>query len=275
VARLHRSPERERSARRCARSDELTGRLPEARDGLRRAAALYEGYAVTASAQSRAWYHYRLGELAFEAGDNSEAIADERDALALFPRFNLADTALARFELANGDPQEALSAAAAGAEIAPLPETLGYEADAQRALGNQASADLTQETIGAIERIGNAYRVNDRLIAVYYSEHRLRASDALRIARRDAANRGDEIYAQDTLAWAAAMAGRWNEARAAMAKALRYDTQDPRLQFHAGMIALHFGDRAAAKRRLSRALALNATFHPLYADEARKTLARL
>ena len=60
-----------------------------------------------------------------------------------------------------------------------------------------------------------------------------------------------------------------------MAKAIRYDTQDPRLQFHAGMIALHFGDRTEAKRRLQRALALNPSFHQTYADEARATLARL
>jgi hypothetical protein len=111
-------------------------------------------------------------------------------------------------------------------------------------LGDGQAAAATGDLIAAIERIGNAYRVNDRLIAIYYVEHGLRRDDALRIARRDAATRGDEIYAQDTLAWAAAGDGHWTEARGAMAKAIRYDTQDPRLQFHAGMIALHFGDRS-------------------------------
>ena len=42
-----------------------------------------------------------------------------------------------------------------------------------------------------------------------------------------------------------------------------------------GMIALHFGDTADAKLRLSRALALNPQFHPVYADEARLVLASL
>jgi Tfp pilus assembly protein PilF len=41
------------------------------------------------------------------------------------------------------------------------------------------------------------------------------------------------------------------------------------------MIALHFGDKAEAKRRLERALALNSQFHQVYADEARATLATL
>jgi tetratricopeptide (TPR) repeat protein len=258
-----------------SRYEELTGHLGEARRLLHAAMIDYDAHFADASAQSRAWYHYRAGELAFEAGDNGEAIADERRAIDMFPTFGVAYTALARFELADGDARAALDAATKGADITPLPETLGYKSDAQRALGDRAGAVQTADLIAAIERIGNAYRVNDRLIAIYYAEHGVKADDALRIARREIAVRGDEIYAQDTLAWAAAMDGRWGEARSAMAKAIRYDTEDPRLQFHAGIIALHFGNSVEAKRRLSRALALNPRFHPVYADQARTVLARL
>lgn len=258
-----------------SRYDELTGHLAEARRLLHAAMIDYDAHFSDASAQSRAWYHYRAGELAFESGDNDEAIADERRAIEMFPTFGLAYTALARFELATGDAHAALEAASKGADITPLPETLGYKADAQRALGDRAGAARTADLIGAIERIGNAYRVNDRLIAIYYAEHGVKLDDALRIARREIAVRGDEIYAQDTLAWAAAMDGRWDEARRAMARAIRYDSEDPRLQFHAGIIALHFGNAAEGKRRLSRALTLNPRFHPVYAEEARTVLARL
>jgi hypothetical protein len=258
-----------------SRSDELTGHLAAADGLLKRATIDYDAHYPEASAQARAWYHYREGELAFEGGRIDEAVADERAALAMFPALALADNALARFELARHHWREALDAATAGANLVPLPETLGYEADAQRGLGNQSAAAQTQDLIVAIERIGNAYRVNDRLIAIYYSEHGIRLDDALRIARREIAVRHDEIYAQDTLAWAAAMDGHWNEARAAMSRATRYDTEDARLQFHAGMIALHFGDKTEGKARLERALALNPEFHPVYADEARAVLATL
>jgi Flp pilus assembly protein TadD len=71
------------------------------------------------------------------------------------------------------------------------------------------------------------------------------------------------------------MDGHWDEARTAMARAIRYDTEDARLQFHAGMIALHFGDRTEARNRLERALALNPQFHPAYSDQARAVLATL
>jgi Tfp pilus assembly protein PilF len=66
---------------------------------------------------------------------------------------------------------------------------------------------------------------------------------------------------------------RWPEARRRIAAALRYGTQNALLEYHAGVIAAHFADRPSAKAHLERALALNATFHPAFADDARARLA--
>ncbi|MDQ6933397.1 MAG: tetratricopeptide repeat protein [Candidatus Eremiobacteraeota bacterium] len=257
-----------------ARYDELTGQLTEARSLIDRGGIAMDSV-IDNSAQGRAWFHYRAGELAFSSGDLAAAEQDERDALATFPSFSLAYNALARFCWASRDWNCALDAATKGANIVPLPETLGYKADAQRALGDAAGAAQTDSLIFAIERIGNAYHVSDRLLAIYYSEHGVRLDDALTIARREVTVRGNEIYAQDTLAWAAAMDNHWDEARTAIAKAIRYDTEDPRIQFHAGMIALHFGDKEGARKHLQRAIDLNPQFHPVYADEARSALAKV
>jgi tetratricopeptide (TPR) repeat protein len=257
-----------------ARLDELTGHLGRARALLANATAQADAIG-DAQAQSRAWYHFRAGELAFKAGDNEAAIEDEQVALAIMPTFNLALKDLAKFELANGNARQALDAAVRGAQVTPFPETLGYEADAQAALGDQRAAAATRDLIFAIERIGNAYHVNDRLLAVYYADHRLRRTDALAIARREAAARGDEIYAQDTLGWAAAEDNHWAEARRALTQATRYETEDPSLQYHAAIVALHFGRTVEAKRRLEDALALNPHFDPVFADDARRRLAAL
>jgi tetratricopeptide (TPR) repeat protein len=257
-----------------SRYDELTGNLATARalldDAMHQADAL-----IDEPAQARAWYHVRAGELAFNAGDLGAAVDAERTALEIFPTDNLAFKDLAKFELARHHERAARDAAVAGARITPFAETLGYEADAEQALGNDRAAHATREVIFAIERIGNAYHVNDRLLAVYYADHRLRANDALTIARREIAVRGDEIYAQDTLAWAAAMAGHWDEARRAVARATRFDTQDPLLHYHAAVIALHVGDRSEAVRQLREALAHNPQFHPTFASDARRRLAAL
>ncbi len=254
-----------------ARYDELTGRIDIARRLLTAAAAQSDAV-LDNSAQSRAWYHFRIGEIAFSQGDVATAQQQERYAIAQFPMFELAHRALARFCWATKDWKCALDAAKTAANIAPIPESLGYEADAQDALGDTAGAAQTRDLIVAVERIGNAYRLNDRLLAVYFSEHGTRLDDAVRIAEREVTVREDEIYAQDTLAWAAAMDGRWSSADRAMRRAIRFDTPDPRIQFHAGMIDYHFRRFASARRHLRRALALNPQFDPFYADEARRIL---
>jgi tetratricopeptide (TPR) repeat protein len=256
-----------------ARYDELTGHLASARELFEQATADANSVLDT-PAQQRAWFFFRSGELAFEAGDNDAALADEDRALALFPNYAEANRLKAKFACALKRWQVCRDAAAASAGVVPYPETLGYQEDAERALGAGADAGRIADLIVTIERIGNAQRISDRLLAIYYAEHRIRTADAYRIARRELAVR-DDIFTEDTLAWAAAADGRWDEARVAERKALRFDTEISLLQYHAGIIALHFGDRAEAKRRLERALALNPSFHPNYADDARARLARL
>ena len=256
-----------------ARYDELTGHLTEARRLFERPTA-YENAQYDVPAQQRAWFYFRSGELAFEAGDNGAAIADEAQALAIFPGYVDATRAQARFDCALHRWQDCLESAKASAQVIPYPETLGYEADAERALGNEADARRTDDLIETVERIGNAQHISDRLLAIYYSEHRIHTGDAYGIARRELAVR-DDIFTEDTLAWAAAMVGRWTEARAAMRKAIRFDTENSLLQYHAGAIALHFDDRDEARRRFERALALNASFHAVYADDARAQLRSL
>jgi tetratricopeptide (TPR) repeat protein len=249
---------------------ELTGHLREARELLATATA-YQNAVFDNLAQQRAWYFFREGEMAFEAGDNDAALADERQSLAIFPNYVDATRAAARFNCALERWNDCLSNAVASAAVTPYPETLGYEADAQRALGQTDAAQQTDDLIRTVERIGNTQRISDRLLAIYYSEHHLYPHDAYAIAKRELATR-DDILTQDTLAWAAAMDGRWDEARTEMRKAIRFDTENSLMQYHAGVIALHFGDREQARRRFERALALNAHFHAVYAADARAQL---
>ena len=256
-----------------ARYQELTGHLAQARETLEKPTALANS-SFDAPAQTRAWFFFREGEMAFEAGDNDSALADEDEALTVFPNYSEANKLKAKFLCALKRWQPCLDAATASANVVPYPETLGYEADAQRALGDVEGARRTDDLIVTIEKIGNTQRISDRLLAIYFSEHGFRRDDAYAIAKRELAIR-DDIFTEDTLAWAAAADGRWGEARIASRKAMRFDTENSLLQYHAGVIALHFGDLAHAKERFTNALALNASFHPTYADDARAQLARL
>lgn len=255
-----------------ARYAELTGNIAAARDLIARSLAVMDSYAYT-PAENRAWYHWRAGELAFEAGDLSAAEEDYKESLVIYPGYWHATNGLAKVYWASARWQQALAEATRSADVYPLPEALGYKYDAQRALGDNAGAQVTARLIGAIERIGNTQGINDRLVANFYSDHSIAPQRAVAIARRDLAVR-DDIYAEDTLAWALAMDGHWAEALPHANRAAVLATQDARLQFHTAMIELHNGERDRALQRLRYALSLNPNFHPRYAAQARTILAK-
>jgi len=256
-----------------ARYLELTGNLASAQKLMEDAMQQMDSF-YTNPAEIRAWFHVRVGDLAFAAGDLALSEQRYREALDLFPMDVPAFTGLARLYAAQHRWQDSLDAANQGVELVPLVETLGYKADAQRALGDQEGAAATEDLIGVVAHLSKVKGIYDRALAVYYTEHGIHLPEALQIARREVAVR-DDIYAEDTLAWAAAANGRWQEAQQAAQRATRYGTEDALVQFHAGMIALHCGNREEAIKRLTQAVSLNPQFHHKYADEARQVLADL
>jgi len=261
-------------------SETVASRFAEMTGDLSRARALLSGAAARADAtyglpnERRAWFHVRLGELAFEAGDGARALDEEHIALQRFPDDVQALTDAARFSAAGSRWNDALAYARRAVARTPSPENLGLLADAQERLGDAESAAATRDEILAVERVGNTQHLVDRLLALEYADHGVRAADAYGIARRELAVR-DDVFAEDTLAWAAARSRHWDVARAAARRATAWNTGDPRIWYHAGVIAAHDGDRSAAASDFRHALALNANFQPGFADDARARLARL
>lgn len=256
-----------------ARYLELTNHLDAARQLLNASVQQMDSF-YTNPAEMRAWFHVRSGDLAFVAGDLAESERRYQEAIALFPQNIAARTGLARLYAAQHHWQAVLTVANEGIDRVPLVETLGYKADAQRALGDPQGAEETEALIEVVARLSKVQGIYDRALAVYYTEHGIHLPDALEIAQREVAVR-DDIYAEDTLAWAAAANGDWQTARRATQQATRYGTEDALLHFHRGMIALHCGDRADAQEQLRLALRLNPTFHHKYAAQARQMLTQL
>ncbi|NJP12271.1 MAG: tetratricopeptide repeat protein, partial [Leptolyngbyaceae cyanobacterium RU_5_1] len=256
-----------------ARYLELTGDLHSARKRLDSSLQQMDTF-YSAAAETRAWLHVRAGDLAFMAGELSLAEQRYREAIALFPDDIAAFTGLARVYAAQHRWQQVLEVANQGIDRIPLVETLGYKADAQRALGDSDGASATEALIEVVGHLSKVQGLYDRALAIYYADHGIHVSEALEIARRELAVR-DDIYAEDTLAWAAAANGQWQVAQQAAQRATRYGTEDALLHFHHGMIALHCGDRDQAISQLRKALQLNPWFHHTYADEARHVLAEL
>jgi len=99
-------------------------------------------------------------------------------------------------------------------------------------------------------------------------------SSAVARAQADLEVRSD-VYAWDALAWALYHAGRLDEAAGAATQALVLGTPDPRLAYHAGMIAAARGETEEARRFLTQALAGAAYLPPLQVPIAERALADL
>lgn len=253
---------------------ELTGKLSDARKLLADVLPVVDAN-LYAGAYDRSWYHLRAAQLAFESGDDRSAQAEFDECLRIFPDNYMALLWEARFYRAHKEWAKSLDAATRSANFYPLPQTLGYKADAQRALGDARGAQETDALILAEQRLFNVQGVNDRLLANYYAQRHMHLDAALRAASDDYRKRGDEVYADDTMAWTIAARGDWQKARRFAVRATRWNTQDSEVQYHAGIIAAHTGNRAEAVRRLQAALAANPQFDAFDADDARTQLAAL
>jgi tetratricopeptide (TPR) repeat protein len=252
---------------------ELTGHLNQAQQRLGSILQKVDSF-YSNPAETRAWFHVRAGDLAFATGNLRQAEQHYQGALKLFPDYVAAFTGLARLYAAQHRWQKVLAMTNEAINRIPLVETLAYRVDAQRALGDLAGASETEALIETVARLSQVQGIYDRALAIYYIDHGIHLPEALEIARHELNQRKD-IYAEDTLAWAAAANGEWQEAWQAIQRAARYGTEDALMQFHYGMIALHCGDRQEAETHLKQAIHLNPKFHHRYAFEAQQTLAKL
>ncbi|MEP6469263.1 MAG: hypothetical protein ABJC24_05780, partial [Chloroflexota bacterium] len=116
--------------------------------------------------------------------------------------------------------------------------------------------------------------VYDRQLVIFAADHRRDVPAAVRRARAELALRPD-VYGHDALAWALYRAGSLDEAAEQTQAALALGTPDPRIAYHAGMIAAARGDRERAEALLRQALDGAAMLPPLQVPEARAALAAL
>ena len=230
---------------------------------------------IDASVQSLAWFHERRGRALFMDGQLDEAVREYGRALKVFPRDYRTMAALARLEAARHNWKDALKWGDKAVAIVPAPDTLALLGDVYQQLGDnkKAAAQFALvEKIGDLSEAGGA--LYDRQRAIYYADHDLQPRKAVALARGEMKVRQD-IYAYDTLAWTLFKAGQADEAAANMKLALRWNTRDASLWFHAGMIAAARHQNDEARRDLELALRINPQFHPTQPQQARETLTRL
>ena len=259
---------------RLARSAELRGRRDRAVALIDE--ALAETSAAGADPQTRAWYASRRAQLAFDAGDLGAAERFHRRALDAVPDYGASRVGLAAVAAARGDLGRAAELYRAAFDEFGEPPMAAALGDVLAADGkpDEANAWWDRAEAGMAEEAKTAETAHLREVSRFLADHARDPARAVELARRDLEIRQD-IYAQDTLAFALLRAGELEGAAEASEKALRLGARDANLFYHAGLIAAARGEAGRATELLTEALAINPRFDPRGAADARQTLDRL
>lgn len=220
-----------------------------------------------------AWCRWQLGEVAFARGDYEKAEAHYREALTTFPDYYRAVSSLGRVRAARGDLAGAIEQYEHAVRLLPDPNFVAALGDLYKLVGREKDASAQY---ALVEQIAHLSALNGQLynrqLALFYADHDMKADEAYALASKEYEVRRD-IYGADAVAWTALKAGKISEAQSAIKEALKLNTRDAKLFYHAGMIARVAGDKATAHDYLKRALSLNPQFDPLQAPIAQKALA--
>lgn len=225
--------------------------------------------------EARSWALVQLGNLHFDQGDLAAAHDAYQAALQNWNDYPYARGGLAKVYAARQEYPQAIATYTRLLETIPLPEFVIGLGDVYTASGDTVNAQKQYALVGAMQQLFQSNGVDtDAELALFGADHLSNPAATLDLAKRAYAKRPGVIVA-DTLAWTYYQAGDYQSARDTMDRALRLDTQNALLFFHAGMIHYKLDDTARAREYLSKAIRLNPHFSLRYAALAQDTLNEL
>jgi tetratricopeptide (TPR) repeat protein len=237
--------------------------------------AMQQAVERATSPADEAFGRYYLGELAWNNGDLGRARSEYDAVAAVDPTYLPATVGQAKVLAAGGDTTAALGLYRQAVETQPQPQYVVELGELLEASGQAAEARTQYEVVRATQQLFAASGADvDLELALFEGDHGTPAK-ALQYASAAYRTRPDSVLVQDAYAWALHKAGRSAEALPIARKAQRLGTRLPYLRYHLGVVEAAVGDRVAARRSLTGALALNPSFNPLQAPAARALLKTL
>jgi tetratricopeptide (TPR) repeat protein len=237
--------------------------------------AIAAGKAAKQPAESIAWAQWQLGSDQFNLGQLAAAESFYSQSLETYPNYYRGLASLAQVRAAQKKYHEAIELYRKAVAILPMPEYIAALGDVYSKIGR---LDEARKQYELVEYIGKLSTLNQALynreLAYFYADHDVKLKEGLELARRELEYRRD-IYAYDVLAWNLHKNNQSEEASAAIREALKLDTKDARIFYHAGMIYHRLGVKQKAREYLSRAVETNPHFHIFAAENAARTLKEL
>lgn len=222
-----------------------------------------EAVQLAGAGEPRAWCLNQIGELEWHRGAYARAEARYTAALRQMPDNADALLGRGRARLALGHTGDAIEDLRAS--IAARPHELSYDWLAVALAGDPEAVEIEG-------RLAAAGAFDDpRSIARFLVIRGLRPAEALRLARKDSAQRLD-VQGQGILGLALVRTGHPSQGIEVLSGALRHGTPDPFLHAALGLAHVAAGQPSAARPHLEMALALNPQFHPVLATQTRSAL---
>lgn len=198
--------------------------------------------------EDRAWVLTQIAHLELVRSRPAEAERAANQALDLFPDYHYALGTLAEVRTAQKRFAEAADLQRRRYDVAPHPENLFELAEAEARAGRTADAARSYKAFeaGAEAEMHNDDNANRELIA-YYAGAGKQPAEALALAEREIARRGD-VYTREAYAWALFKNGKRADARREIAKVLAVGVQHPRVLARAAAIEGTAAPRSAAAK---------------------------
>jgi tetratricopeptide (TPR) repeat protein len=215
-------------------------------------------------AEPTAWAYTRLGIYELQAGNAEIATKSAEIAFQFAQNYAAGLLLRGRILLAQGKVEEAIASLRPAAALTRLPEYEWTLADALREASNPQAAEEVES------RLLRDGAMNDpRTFSLYLATRGQQVQQALRLAEDELNTRAD-VLTIDALAWALNANGRVPEALKYSKQALSEGTQDARLFYHAGRIALAAGDYVDAERSFAISDRIKQMLTPSERDDLEK-----
>lgn len=200
------------------------------------------------------------GDIELARGRADAAAQRYATALQLQPEHVNAALGQARVWAVGGERSRAIDGLVRLTQRVPLPAGVVLLGDLQALEGRSADAARSYDLVRTIDRLQQSGgQVTDLEMALFEADHGEPAR-AVELARRASAERPDNVYVDDALAWSLFRSGDAGAARPWTTRARRLGTADPMIQFHAAAIAEATGDLTTARTSIAKVLATNPWF---------------
>lgn len=216
--------------------------------------------------EAQSWCLVQLGKEYFKVGEIGLAERSLDESLQISRNYSLALIEKARILASRGDFENAL--VSLSRVRFPSTEKVILEGDIYFKMGQ---TDQAQSSYLAAEELARGSDGDMHRFSQLWADHDTRSAEALQIAEEDYASNKD-IYAADIYAWCLLKNGRAREAKEVIANAIRLDSKDARILYHAGMIEKQLGNHKGGNRLLAKALRLNPAFDLVQVANARMAI---